>query len=413
MTSHKIIVKIMTGDIIKKLKNLREIKPSAEWKKSSRDFLLTKIKEEKYSKELFPIQKKSWVLGASELFFSKEFFSLTLKPAVSFASIVALVLGSGFSVSASQMALPGDTLYSLKIASERVQVALAFKEESRAKIHVELAGKRLNEVKRIKENTDPDKNQKINIAIDKFQEEIRTVKTQLDNLGEKEEGLEVAKIVDSKTHEYREALVGTVSGGETEVSEEVAQKISDGLALADETGDQALTVIAEKQNDSDSKNDLAKRIEKKVQTIEEKALQVEESLASLNTDNREDVKTLSKEAIKNLDGARVVLSEAREMLKKEGADINEALNKVMESKGLIRVAEEIALETRASGEETMAVEPAEVEPIAEETETPPDIPSQVVAPVAVRKISQPVVKEEPKEVDESELRVGIDLKQVL
>ncbi|HLD30753.1 MAG TPA: DUF5667 domain-containing protein [Patescibacteria group bacterium] len=403
----------MTGDIIKKLKNLREIKPSAEWKKSSRDFLLTKIKEEKYSKELFPIQKKSWVLGASELFFSKEFFSLTLKPAVSFASIVALVLGSGFSVSASQMALPGDTLYSLKIASERVQVALAFKEESRAKIHVELAGKRLNEVKRIKENTDPDKNQKINIAIDKFQEEIRTVKTQLDNLGEKEEGLEVAKIVDSKTHEYREALVGTVSGGETEVSEEVAQKISDGLALADETGDQALTVIAEKQNDSDSKNDLAKRIEKKVQTIEEKALQVEESLASLNTDNREDVKTLSKEAIKNLDGARVVLSEAREMLKKEGADINEALNKVMESKGLIRVAEEIALETRASGEETMAVEPAEVEPIAEETETPPDIPSQVVAPVAVRKISQPVVKEEPKEVDESELRVGIDLKQVL
>ena len=403
----------MTGDIIKKLKNLREIKPSAEWKKSSRDFLLTKIKEEKYSKELFPIQKKSWVLGASELFFSKEFFSLTLKPAVSFASIVALVLGSGFSVSASQMALPGDTLYSLKIASERVQVALAFKEESRAKIHVELAGKRLNEVKRIKENTDPDKNQKINIAIDKFQEEIRTVKTQLDNLGEKEEGLEVAKIVDSKTHEYREALVGTVSGGETEVSEEVAQKISDGLALADETGDQALTVIAEKQNDSDSKNDLAERIEKKVQTIEEKALQVEESLASLNTDNREDVKTLSKEAIKNLDGARVVLSEAREMLKKEGADINEALNKVMESKGLIRVAEEIALETRASGEETMAVEPAEVEPIAEETETPPDIPSQVVAPVAVRKISQPVVKEEPKEVDESELRVGIDLKQVL
>jgi len=405
------IVKIMTGDIIKKLRKLKEIKPSAEWKKSSRDFLLTKIKEEKYSKELFPIQKKSWVLGASELFFSKEFFSLTLKPAVSFASIVALVLGSGLSVSASQMALPGDTLYSLKIASERVQVALAFKEESRAKIHVELAGKRLNEVKRIKENTDPDKNQKINIAIDKFQEEIRTVKTQLDNLGEKEEGLEVAKIVDSKTHEYREALVGTVSGGETEVSEEVAQKISDGLALADETGDQALTVIAEKQNDSDSKNDLAERIEKKVQTIEEKALQVEESLASLNTDNREDIKILSKEAIKNIDGAKVVLSEAREMLKNE--NVNDALNKVMESKGLIRVAEEIALETRASGEETMAVEPAEVEPIAEETETPPDIPSQVVAPVAVRKISQPVVKEEPKEVDESELRVGIDLKQVL
>ena len=347
------------------------------------------------------------------MFFSKEFFSLTLKPAVSFASIVALVLGSGFSVSASQMALPGDTLYSLKIASERVQVALAFKEESRAKIHVELAGKRLNEVKRIKENTDPDKNQKINIAIDKFQEEIRTVKTQLDNLGEKQGGLEVAKIVDSKTHEYREALVGTVNGGETEVSEEVAQKISDGLALADETGDQALTVIVEKQNNSDSKNDLAERIEKKVQAVEEKALQVEESLTSLSTENREDIKILSKEAIKNIDGAKVVLSEAREMLKKEGANINEALNKIMESKGLIRLAEEIALETRASREEIIAVEPVEVAPIAEETETPLSIPSQAVAPVAVRKISQPVVKEEPKEVDESELRVGIDLKQAL
>jgi hypothetical protein len=236
----------MSPDIIKKLKTLKSIAPRAEWKKSNRQLLMMAIKGG-VEGDATPATPATWTQGLAKVFFSWKVFRLALRPVLTLVAILGLVLGSGLSVSASQIALPGDTLYSLKLAAEKVQVALTFKKEEQAKMHVELAGKRINEVKKIKANPLPpqNKNQKINVAIDKFQQEIATAQTKLENLNNKElpeaAVLEVAKVVNERTDEYQEILAATTA--DPEVSGEVAEKITQGLTMVKELSEQAKQIV--------------------------------------------------------------------------------------------------------------------------------------------------------------------------
>jgi len=235
---------MMSADIMKKIKTLKSVAPNSEWKNTSRNLLMTRIKNDLNEETLSGAP--TWAGELVRILFPWQVLKLAAKPAFVLFSIVGLVLGSGLSVSASDTALPGDTLYPLKMATERVQVALTFRQKEQAKIHVELAGKRINEVRKINNNPLPaqNKNQKINIAIDKFQREIGTVKTKLETLEENsgnEAMLEVAKIVDSKTDEYQAVLAETTS--DPEVSGEVAEKINQGLALVEELSAQAKQIV--------------------------------------------------------------------------------------------------------------------------------------------------------------------------
>lgn len=229
-------------DIIKKLKTLKSIAPSAEWKKSSRQLLMMAIKGNVDT----GAAGVTWAQELAKILFPWKVLRLAARPALTLVSILSLVLASGLSVSASDVALPGDALYPLKIASEKVQVALTFKQDEQAKIHVELAGRRINEVQKIQENSLPSehKSQKMNVAIDKFQEEITAVKTKLENLQNKatlQETAEVAKIVDTKADEYQVVLTETNSL--PEVSGEVTENINQGLILVGELSKQAKELV--------------------------------------------------------------------------------------------------------------------------------------------------------------------------
>lgn len=71
--------------------------------------------------------------------------------------VLAVVFASGFSViSATAHSLPGDKLYTLKIAGERAKLNLTFDQEKIAQLHVQLAQKRLEETKKVIEGSDPD-----------------------------------------------------------------------------------------------------------------------------------------------------------------------------------------------------------------------------------------------------------------
>lgn len=232
----------MSADIIKKLKTLKSVTPSPEWKKSNRQLLMMAIKEDAAS-----AADKTWAQELVKILFPWRVLKLAFRPALTLVAMLGLVLGSGLSVSASQTALPGDTLYSLKLATEKVQVALTFKKEEQAKVHLELAGRRISEVKKIKENSLPaqHKNQKINIAIDKFQQEITTAQTKLETLKTtgmlKPAVVEVAQIVNKKIDEYHEVLAETTV--DPEVSGEVAEKIVQGLTMVEKLSEQAKQIV--------------------------------------------------------------------------------------------------------------------------------------------------------------------------
>ncbi len=69
-------------------------------------------------------------------------------------SLVAALFGGRMVVQATENSLPGDTFYSVKRASEEARLSLTFNPEKTATIHVELAQRRLNEVKKAIDSND-------------------------------------------------------------------------------------------------------------------------------------------------------------------------------------------------------------------------------------------------------------------
>lgn len=385
-------------------------------------------------KSTAPLAGENWAFELSKIVFPWKVMKLVVRPVLATFSIVGLVLGSGFSVSASQMALPGDALYGLKIASERVQVALTFDKKESAKIHVELAGKRINEIKKIKENTDSDqkKIQKINVAMDKFKEEISTVQNKLENLkngSSAETTIEVAKIIDNKAAEYQEDLVKATD--KLPELNDATQNINQSLDLAGQTGDAALAMIVEKHMQGEvlqPEDEVLERVENKIETTEAKAAEVRGQVSDLSLPVDPAATFVAQQTS---DRAEVVLAEAREALDQK--DLNIALTKAMEGKELVKQAEQIASDAIAAAaavpEETEVVgctdacgeNAAETTPeltVTDEnvTNTLTEVNNnktntntvRVYAPVKV--VIPPPPPVEP-EIDESTLKVGIDLRQ--
>lgn len=384
-------------------------------------------------KNIVPVAGETWASELSRIVFPWKVLKLAARPALALVSVVALVLGSGLSVSASDRALPGDALYGLKIATENVQMALTFNKKEAAKMHVELAGKRVNEVRKIKENSDSPQNkiQKINVAIDKFKEEISTVQNNLETMKNESSPaamVEMAKIVDSKATEYRDDLAETTS--EMPAGGEAAAKINQGMDMTETTSDQALAVIVENHVQGEvvqPEEDVLKRVEQKFETTQARVTEVEGQVNGLTLPVDPAATFVAQQTAGQ---AKEVLAEAREALDQK--DLGIALGKVMESKELAKQAEQMA--TGASAAAAVAAVPVPVETPCVEcntntevdantnselTNTPADatntntntnintntsVVKPYIAPVKVVAPPEPVI-------DESTLKVGIDLRQ--
>jgi hypothetical protein len=72
--------------------------------------------------------------------------------AVALAAVLVLILVGVGTVSASASSLPGDTLYPVKTATEKVQGFFTLGSEAKANLHMKLAQRRLNELKLLAES---------------------------------------------------------------------------------------------------------------------------------------------------------------------------------------------------------------------------------------------------------------------
>jgi hypothetical protein len=357
----------MSRDVIKKIKLLRVVEPDAAFRESNRRVLMMQIKNTLDVNA--DMKEENILLETLKVFFPWQIFKAALRPVLTVFLIFGLILGSGLSVSAAEASLPGDVLYPLKLVTEEIQMTLTFKDEKKTEMHVELAGKRINEVTKIKDKTDSPaaKSQKINIAVNKFKTEIDDVKTNLEALDKKAEPkkvVEVAKIIDTKVNEYQDTLQKTVADLETPVKENVAVQVNEGLDSADKTGDKALEVIVGKHVSGEvvlPENEVVERLGKKIETVENKVVKVEEQVAVLNNtssasaSSEEPAPAVSSEAEQTkaqiqetTDQAKEVLNQAKELLTSDQKDLGAVLNKVIESKELVKQAEQRATEATAA-----------------------------------------------------------------
>ncbi len=133
-------------------------------------------------------------------FSKKDFlvFRLKARPAAALATLLLVALGGG-TVWASQTSLPGEILYPVKILSEQAQVALAISPQSQAEIRLDLAQKRVQEIRQVFDRAQGGQNnqeppQAWQQALENFNQQAQAIVEQtsrLQNQGQLEQANEI------------------------------------------------------------------------------------------------------------------------------------------------------------------------------------------------------------------------------
>lgn len=137
-------------------------------------------------------------------------FSLpVLRPVLAGALVVAVAL-SGWvtTVNAALGSVPGDVLYSVKRASEKMQVTLATDKKTETRLRAEFTGRRAEEITKIASRQNGQKSEQVTKTVEALTKEIAIVTSQLEAMGSEEPNAaaEVAQIVDKNASAAARAL---------------------------------------------------------------------------------------------------------------------------------------------------------------------------------------------------------------
>ena len=129
------------NNIRKQLRSLKHIAPNAQKKASFRHALEHRVRADMHMhSEHIVIQRASWTAFLRPLFHAPSFA----------LAIVIVILGSGGGIAfASQSAIPGTTLYGMKLKTEQARMTLTRDEKKRAALHIEFASRRMHEIEQL------------------------------------------------------------------------------------------------------------------------------------------------------------------------------------------------------------------------------------------------------------------------
>src|SRR3989338_9503039 len=211
--------------IINKIKALKMIPPSSAWVALNRDFLLRQIAADQPAE---PVRLGARaLLRATVGLVSRQVF----QPAVVMLLLVSVSLGGSLVANAAFYSLPGDSLYGVKIALEKTQLAVTPTDERKAELKVAFAQNRVKEFNKIVAQTDVTpavKQERINQVVSEFQKNVVAVKNHITKMAEsssqldakaKEHTLQIALNISSETQEMAKSL-GDKTSSMSERSEE-------------------------------------------------------------------------------------------------------------------------------------------------------------------------------------------------
>ncbi len=192
-----------------------------------------------------------------------------LQPMTVALGAFALVFGGWVTtVNASFDSVPGDVLYPVKLATERVQVSLATSGERRAKLHAEFAGRRLDELNSITSSSGANKDVRVKAAVDGFKQEIASVNDELMTIqgNDPSQAATLAMIVDQKTDEYEAAIAqsgpSVPDGNKSDVAE--------ALNAVQQSNAQAVDAIVgshEANNETQTEESLQKNFQERLASL--------------------------------------------------------------------------------------------------------------------------------------------------
>jgi hypothetical protein len=242
----------MSRDLQQRISALRSIErrlePEAAWMRATRETLLMQVRN---SLPTEPVQTSRTVRQFFSHFIPRQFALLIRGPVMATLAIfIAALGGSVASVSAAERSLPGDFLYSLKLATEQARLAFTPTKEDKLKLKVEFTNRRGEDIKSVSKIDVPEKPDRVERAAEILKRDLNTVKQQLEEVksaAPSEKVVEVAKLVDESSNQLVQSLQETKSG----LSDATKGKIVEAQAAAADTSVKAIEVLVEKHQESE------------------------------------------------------------------------------------------------------------------------------------------------------------------
>jgi hypothetical protein len=170
-------------------------------------------------------------------YFTHTVSQSVLQPAGAIVASLVLIFGGWVAtVNASFGSLPGDFLYPVKLATERVQLTLAATSEQKARLHTEFAGRRLDEVIEISSSSVEGKVEKVRGAVESFKESITSATNAVSDIATSspESAAAIAIAVDQKMEVMASVLsIEEVNENATEEHSEQIAEAQSSVAASD------------------------------------------------------------------------------------------------------------------------------------------------------------------------------------
>jgi len=290
----------MDKKFISQLNNLKNIQPRKDWVSSNRELLLSQISSQVAQKE---IARKGFLREMIHLtFLQPRFVKPTFRFTVAMLLILAISFGGGIaSVSASRGSMPGDFLYPIKITIEKAQVGLSAKKEDKAKLEVEFAARRIEEVDKLAEKvgTRQEKKMKVKKALSNFKDNLATATKHLKDIkeeGKSKQAVKLAVIISNRTEEFLKVL-----NKQKNISSDT---VKEALDTSKDASEKAMDVIIEEHKNVGEevlpKEEVAKKVGEKISEAEKQVTKLEKIVETADKNSKDSNKNdKSLEAVKN------------------------------------------------------------------------------------------------------------------
>ena len=241
----------------RQFESLSRLKAPAEWKQETRNRLIADIRFSSFNHaKSSRISAFIPVLSVSKTFLNP--FAWMQSGAVLMLIIMIALGGSVASVGATFGSVPGDVLYPVKRTIEHVQIALSPSDEDKAKIHLDLVSRRVEEfyvlTERIQQNQENDKTfGNVEKALEEVEKQVKTAQTA------------VLKVKDSTLDQKKK--------------DTIARALSQNTAHIEGVIDQAVNTLSQK-----GENALGKKAVQVQQNVHQSELSKVETVASLVQD---------------------------------------------------------------------------------------------------------------------------------
>ncbi len=241
--------------LIEQIKLLRKIEPQKDWVVFCRSNLAMRIQIERKNDLL---NRDYSILHRASSFFKTSSRSLVLvriTQALSF-TLILLTVTASFTAWAATKSMPGSPLYRMKIAIEEIHL-MAVSQEGRNKLQTEMADRRLEELRTVLNSSGSVQAKKDGVAevAGQLQQQLLSEKDKLPltkNNNNEAKSISAAKNIVDRANQVKKAIVEAKESLPADMMANVGEKLTEVADVADKTSLQALEIMVNKNDDTDS-----------------------------------------------------------------------------------------------------------------------------------------------------------------